>query len=252
MNDTMHELLRQPGIWRAGTGNPRQAAIPSGFTELDQALPGGGWPENALTEVLHDQYGIGELRLLMPALARLSRSGRWIALIAPPHIPYAPALAAQGVDLSHVLLVHPRASGKGHDALWALEQALRSGTCAAVLGWPAQADERQLRRLQLAAEAGGTWGILFRRETTADQSSPAALRLRLRQDEQGTLISLLKCRGGMQRQQIRLDLDRPRVRAMPVSPRSCFPQMSLPLEAAETTPGKHGRLRLVRQPEKLR
>lgn len=279
MNDAMHELLRQPGIWRAGTGSPTLTAIPSGFSELDQALPGGGWPESSLTEVLHDQYGIGELRLLMPALARLSRSGRWIALIAPPHIPYAPALAAQGVDLSRVLLVHPRKSRKGHDALWALEQALRSGTCAAVLGWPAQADERQLRRLQLAAEAGGTWGILFRREAAASQSSPAALRLRLRQDEQSSVVSLLKCRGGMRRQELRLDLDHPRVRSLPVRParevpagqverqqpvaprkrvtllrnttpeHSRFPQMNLPLE---TDHGGHARIRLVRQPEKLR
>ena len=214
MNDALQQLLRQPGIWQAGTGKASTGAIASGCAELDQALPGGGWPANALTELLHDQYGVGELRLFMPALARLSRSGRWIALIAPPHIPYAPALAAQGVDLSRILLVHPR---RDHDTLWAVQQALRSGTCAAVLCWPQAINERQLRRLQLAAETGRTLGILFRREEASRQSSPAALRLRLRQDAQGTVLSILKCRAGIPGQQLRLDLGNPRTRSLPMA-----------------------------------
>src|SRR5690606_17075946 len=127
MNSALDEILRQPGIWRgreraADTGLAHAA---TGFAELDQTLPGGGWPLGALTEILHAEPGIGELRLLMPALARLSRQGRWVALIAPPYIPYAPALAGCGVDLRHVLLVHPKGSV---DALWSLEQALRAGT----------------------------------------------------------------------------------------------------------------------------
>lgn len=214
MNSAVEELLQQPGIWRAGdqVRNTGLLHTASGFPALDDCLPGGGWPLGAVTEVLHDQPGIGELRLLLPALAQLSRQGRWIALIAPPYVPYAPALAAYGVDLSRVLLVHPRS---GDEALWAIEQALRTGTCGAVLAWPKRVDERSLRRLQLAAETGRSWSILFRDARAATQSSPAALRLRLEERRGKTLIHLLKCRGGHANQHLLLDLDRS-VRPQPV------------------------------------
>lgn len=213
MDNALDNLLREPRIWRAGDNQPRQNCLPSGYAELDAALPGGGWPQGALTELLHADAGIGELRLVLPALARLSRAGRWIALVAPPHIPYAPALAAQGVDLSRILLIHPRA---GSDTLWALEQAMRSGSCAAVLAWPRKADEKQLRRLQLAAEAGDCWGLLFRDEAARNERSPAALRLVLQAEENAdTQVDLVKVRGGQPRQGLRLDLNNPRTRSLP-------------------------------------
>lgn len=195
MDNALEQLLNQPGIWR-GAGRQQRtglAHVATGFAELDVALPGGGWPLGALTEILHDRIGIGELRLLMPALAQLSRQGKWIALIAPPYIPYAPALAGCGVDLSRLLLIHPRVVT---DALWAVEQALRAGTCGAVLAWPRQVDDRSLRRLQLAAEAGKTLGLLFRNEASGATASPAAVRLRLEQRAGNAVVHLLKCRGG--------------------------------------------------------
>jgi len=198
MQQALDHLLEQPGIWRANDPriHPDQSAgthIPTGFRRLDAVLPGGGLPSRALTEILHGQHGIGELQVVMPALARLSRGGRWIALIAPPFIPYAPALAASGMDLSRVLVVHP---GGGEQALWSVEQALQLGTCAAVLAWPSQCDDRSLRRLQLAAEAGDSLGLLFRGSAAASQRSPAALRLALERSRSHPLeVKVLKCRG---------------------------------------------------------
>jgi cell division inhibitor SulA len=217
--NALDELLQQPGIWRGGeqARSTGLQHISSGFGELDQALPGGGWPLGALTELLHEQAGIGELRLFMPALARLSRQGRWVAMIAPPYIPYAPALAACGMDLSRLLLVHPRNPKEG---LWALEQALRTGTCAAVLAWPREIDERNLRRLQLAAETGRSWGVLFRPRAAAGDASPAALRLEAEPDEEHTLLRLLKCRGGAAGVALRLDLERSSLLAS-TSPAPC-------------------------------
>lgn len=207
MNTPLDDILQRPGIWRGreiarNTGLEHTA---TGFAELDRLLPGGGWPQGALTELLHAQPGIGELRLLMPALARLSRQGRWIAIVAPPYIPYAPALASFGLDLSHVLLVHPKTTT---DALWAVEQGLRSGTCGAVLAWPKQVDQQALRRLQLAAETGKAWGILFRDPAEQAQSSPAALRLRLEARNGDTAVQVLKCRGGNAGAELVLDLSR--------------------------------------------
>lgn len=215
MTDALHELLREPTIWRATTAPAGTAATATGFAELDARLPGGGWPRAALTEVIHAQQGIGELQLLMPALARLSRDSRWIALIAPPHIPYAPALAACGVDLSRILLVRPQ---RHVETLWAVEQALRAGTCGAVICWPGQADAGALRRLQLAAETGDCMGFLFRSEADAAQPSPASLRVRLRREANGdNHLDLLKCRGTVGRQSLQLHLESPRVQALPVS-----------------------------------
>ncbi len=192
MPTNLDNLLRHPEIWRADWGGAApHGVLPSGFAELDQALPAGGWPLGALTEILAPGMGAGELRLVMPALARLSREGRWITWIAPPHIPYAPALAAWDVDLSRLLLVRTRSEA---DALWAAEQALRSGSCGAVLAWPITAEDRTLRRLQLAAETGECWGLLFRTART-HQRSPAAVRLKLEPFSRGALVQILKCRG---------------------------------------------------------
>ncbi|MDZ7810356.1 MAG: translesion DNA synthesis-associated protein ImuA [Arhodomonas sp.] len=178
MSNAVEELLRQPGIWRAGSAETGAGGrhVATGIPALDEALPRGGWPCGALTEILHDRDGIGELSLVLPALAELSEGGGWVAFIAPPWLPYAPALAAAGVALSRVLLIHPR---RDTDTLWAVEQALRAGTCGAVLAWPRQVDGTSLRRLQLAAEAGDSMGLLFRRGDSADRASPAALRLHL-------------------------------------------------------------------------
>lgn len=188
---SLDSLLQRADIWR-GDRFPVTVGIPTGFDALDQHLPGGGWPMGALTEVLVPYLGIGELRLIMPALARLSHHKRWIAWIAPPHVPYAPALAACGVDLSRTLIVRPRATT---DGFWAIEQALRSGTCAAVLAWPAGGDRQMWRRLQLAAEAGRSLGVLFRRERDAEPV-PVALRLQLEPLPGGIEVHILKRRGG--------------------------------------------------------
>jgi hypothetical protein len=169
------DILQRADIWRGDAAPPVQA-LPSGFPGLDALLPGGGLPRGALTEIVIPREGIGELSLLMPALARATEDERWLVFVAPPHVPYAPALARAGVNLARVLIVHPRNAQEG---LWAVEQALRAGTASVVLAWLAHADPKALRRLQLAAEAGESLGILFRSIRSIEEASPAALRLRL-------------------------------------------------------------------------
>ncbi|HET6546348.1 MAG TPA: translesion DNA synthesis-associated protein ImuA [Rhodanobacteraceae bacterium] len=187
------EVLRHPGIWRrtaASAGKVR--AEPTGCAELDALLPGGGWPRGALSEILVEHDGLGEFSLLAPALAALTRARRRVVLVAPPYIPYPPALAASGIDLSQLVHIGTAAA----DTHWTAEQCLRAGCCGAVLHWLPTADYRQLRRLQLAAETGDALGFVLRPLRGADQASPAALRLAIRTGESGTCIELLKCRGG--------------------------------------------------------
>jgi protein ImuA len=166
---------------------------PTGFAELDTILPGGGWRSGTIVELMPADFGIGELRLLMPALARITQSERYVALIAPPYLPFAPALAQHGVQLDHLLIVNASAT---EDVLWSLEQILRCKSFGAAVAWPAQAKDREIRRLQLAAEAGRNTGFLYRSSTAAREASPAAVRMRLQPHGDDRLgIDILKCRG---------------------------------------------------------
>jgi cell division inhibitor SulA/protein ImuA len=187
------ELDQHPGIWRgselARTSRPGMA---SGFAALDAELPGGGWPCGALTEILPQHEGIGELRILGPALAQLAAQGKFIAWIAPPYLPYAPALAAAGIDLARVVIVK---TSRDADSLWAAEQALVSAACGGVLAWPRDIGYTQLRRLQLAAEGGRCLAVLFRPPQAAREPSPAVLRIALATSAGGLALSILKRRG---------------------------------------------------------
>lgn len=210
MNPALDDLLHHPAIWRAG--DLASAAVPtlsSGHHSLDQELPGGGWPLGAVTEILLDDAGIGELSLLLPALAQVTGEGKGVVWVAPPHLPYAPALETAGVAVDLCLVVSPQRQDRAGnaDVLWTAEQALRSGACGAVLAWPtAPVDYRALRRLQLAAEAGGTLCFLFRPMTVANTPSPAPLRLKLAMADKHLAVHLLKRRGAGTSTQLRLAL----------------------------------------------
>jgi len=163
----------------------------TGFAALSAQLPGGGWPLGTLIDLLVQQHGIGELRLLQPALAALGK--RPIVLLQPPHPPQALALAALGLEPSQLLWV--RSGAKGSDALWAAEQILRSGCCGALLFWQKQMRGETLRRLHLAAQSGDTLFCMLRPLASAQDASPAPLRLSLRPAAGGVDIGFVKRRG---------------------------------------------------------
>lgn len=199
---SLDELLKHPQLWRADRLEIRNEGLSTGFSNLNAALAGkqgDGWPKAGLVELLCDQPGIGELRLLAPALAALCAEQRWISWINPPYIPYAPALEALGIDVRKMLLVHPRGY---RDGLWALEQALKMGTCSCALAWldDTRLKPADLRRLQLAAKQGTCLAVLFRPERVAALASPAELRLALRAEtppqRDAVRVEILKRRGG--------------------------------------------------------
>src|SRR6202158_5156635 len=181
-------LCRNGECSRVASGLP----APSGFPELDASLPGGGWPIGAIAELMSDAIGIGELSLLVPVLSRLARAGRYIAWIAPPYLPYAPALAQRGLPLNCGLLIQ---TYNLQQSLRATEQALRCPAVGAVLGWPAYIVDKNVRRLQLAAAAGGSLGILYRPPQAARESSRSALRLRWHAAPDGLAVEIHKSRG---------------------------------------------------------
>ncbi len=233
-------LLAHPAIWHGDDCAPEPATLPSGFAVLDAALPGRGWPQGALTEVLLEREGIGELRLTLPALANVQAQGRDVVWIAPPHRPYAPALAAAGLDLARFYIVR---AGDAQDALWAYEQALRAPECGAAFAWHGVRDERVLRRLQVAAREGRTWGVLWRRPGHAGGAAAAPLRLRLAPAEGSARLAVhvLKRRGAELAQPLILDVAHPRPALPAIARRPARTSPAAPAARAPAAPPAHRR-----------
>ncbi|WP_144635393.1 translesion DNA synthesis-associated protein ImuA [Bordetella genomosp. 13] len=181
-----------PALWRA-TQLAQGAArcVATGHDALSGQLPGGGWPLGALIELLQPHPGIGEVRLLQPALARLD-GPRAIALVQPPHVPHIACWSQWQLDPAQLLWVDPATP---EDALWAAEQILRHGTCGALLCWLPRARHEALRRLHLAAAGSDTLFFALRPAAAARQASPAPLRLALDSAPAGLSVRVLKRRG---------------------------------------------------------
>ena len=198
-------------VWRAhALALAPQRTVATGEALLDLHLPGGGWPVGALTELLQAPGVHNEWRLLAPALARCGTGP--VVLVAPPHLPFVPALAAQGLAARRLLwfklpptstpAARGGSSGKGRTPsasatpLWATEQALRCAPVDAVLAWLPQARTEQLRRLHLAAAEHHQLLFVMRSDQARQDASPAVLRMQLCSDADGGLcLELLKRRG---------------------------------------------------------
>lgn len=177
-------------VWRGRAAPVPTGDQPTGWHALDAVLPTGGWPDASLSEILLPVDGVGELQLVLPTLARLTKSKRSVVIVAPPYVPCVAGWRQHGVDMRRVEI----ASSAEKDVLWTTEQCLRSGSCSAVLAWPHQADDRALRRLQVAADTGKALAFVFRDRRHLSNASPAALRLELEATPLAQ-IWVRKCRG---------------------------------------------------------
>lgn len=172
------KLLARHDTWRGQSQKPTQRSVSSGNDQIDLLLKG-GWPTAALTELLVQRPGIGELSLLLPTIKDYCQSNHLSVWLDPPYQPYAPALAAAGIALQKVLIVQ---SKNAREWLWVAEQCIRNN--ALLLAWsdnkmPSYSD---LRKLQLAAADSGHAAFLLSSnkgasENTLSASSPATLRL---------------------------------------------------------------------------
>ncbi|MFK8050795.1 MAG: translesion DNA synthesis-associated protein ImuA [Halioglobus sp.] len=206
MNKILEQVIQRSDTWRGYRsrfdGNTRSAnndthamsGLPTGYDTLDKELYQGGWPLGNTVELLSDGNGLGSMGLFLPAMTSLSEQGRWQAFIAPPYTPYAPLLAARGIDTRQILLIHPKSR---EDLLWSTEQALRSTTCSAVFSWLGAGEYRysELRRLQLACTGSDALAVLFRPTAAGQNHAPASLRLQIREYRK---VHILKQRGGNQ------------------------------------------------------
>ncbi|RQO38477.1 translesion DNA synthesis-associated protein ImuA [Herminiimonas sp. KBW02] len=213
-----HPSTLPDAVWRADQmGSYRSTPVPSGYQALDRELPNGGWPPSVLIELLMAQPGIGELRLLAPALARLTQADKTVILLGPPHIPYPAALEDLGIRLKKLILIE---TDKPADRIWAIEQTLKSASFGALLCWLPQARTDHLRRLQLAAAGGEGLSFVFRPLNTQDTSSPAPLRIACQPAAAGRMsVELIKRRGPIHAAPLILPLAIPEILRQPLTHR---------------------------------
>ena len=204
---TLANILNHPAVWRIGQMPASlRAAVKTGFASLDQALPAQGWEHGALTEILSNEQGIGELSLLVPALRQMAQQGQGIVLVAPPYIPFPHAWEAHGIALKQLLIVR----AEGQDALWAAEQAARSGACGMVVVWTSTCRKEMkyqaLRRLQMAAEAGGTTLVLYRAGNAANEASAAPTRINISAQQGELQLHIIKRRAALMAEALRVNV----------------------------------------------
>ncbi|WP_417282600.1 translesion DNA synthesis-associated protein ImuA [Comamonas sp.] len=214
------------GVWRGADwhASQRSSTWPTGHAALDAELPGGGWPTCGLTEVLQPAHCHAEWALLLPALAAQAKAAdqaqpsgrlatRKIVLVQPPYLPFAPSLQAAGIAPEQLCCVYKPPALPAHELAWACEQALHCRDVLAVLAWLPSLPASSLRRLHWAAASHGRPLWLWQELGVQQQSTPAALRLRLDKapqtaQENALQIQILKRRGPALELPIQLSLSK--------------------------------------------
>jgi protein ImuA len=195
-----NQSLRASLVYQGGTTNSDYArGVATGYAVCDAYLPWQGWPIGAMTELITDKIGCGEISLLLPAMARLSQQRRSILCIGVPHALFAPALRQVGVDVSRVWQINPSPLLRQYkDHLWSAEQALKTGVPGMVILWSAarsNSTTETLRRLHMACSGRDTLLIHFRDPSCIAQPSPAWLRVGFTVTNTHLRLQVLKCRG---------------------------------------------------------
>lgn len=114
-----------------------------------------------ITEIIMRGEAWNNVQMLLPLLAQLSHDQRWLAWVAPPQLLPKAQLQAAGFDLNKIILLKPDAQ---HDTMSLAHQALKSGTCHAVISWFGCLAEDQLNELAHAAELGKSRAFVIRHQ----------------------------------------------------------------------------------------
>lgn len=182
--------------------------VTTGCDAFDQLFPPGGIPRGSLMEWLSADCGGGAGTLALVVAREAAREGGIVVVVDGERRFYPPAAAALGIELQRLLVVLPP---QPQEITWCLDQALRCPGVAAVWAPLTRLDQRTFRRLQLAAESGGTLGLLLRparirgRPTWASwqllvEPRPSANSWRLR-------VERLRGTGTLPRSQVELTLE---------------------------------------------
>jgi protein ImuA len=180
-----------PSLWRASQlARSVGHSIDTGYAALSKQLPDNGWPTGAAIELLLQQSGSGEIKILAPALKKVQQ--KKVIFLQPPYTPNALAFAGLGIKPDELFWLKSKTTA---DALWAAETILKSGCCGALLFWNTHVRPESLRRLNLAAQAGQTLFFVLRPISATQDASPSPLRLSIRPAFGGVNIEFIKRKG---------------------------------------------------------
>lgn len=173
--DVLQQLAREiQQLETAGRATINQAISSAGCPALDACLPDGGYAAGSVVEYLRSGPACGASTLAWAAAAEaLAVSSGFLVVVDTLHNIYPPALTSHGIDLTQVILVRPESQA---DAIWAVDQSLRTQGVAAVVAELERIDDRSARRLQLAAESGAGLALLLRSAAARQQPSWAEVQ----------------------------------------------------------------------------
>jgi cell division inhibitor SulA len=184
--------LHHLNAWENRTTRCASRMIPAGIPALADMLPDGGWPRTGVVEVTESAGRADAMDLFMPALARISRQGRGLALVAPPFSARKRVFTDTSINPARVMQVNPH---PGRSALWTVESLLQSGDYGVVMAWPGCNTELMDKRLQKAATQGKVLCVLFRPPCQGGTFSAINTRLGVDVDEAGRVIYLMNGTG---------------------------------------------------------
>jgi len=191
-------------VERGGAAAVAHGALALGVPAIDRVLPGGGLARGAM----HEATGIAAAGFVAMIAGKLSGPVLWCVPASSQTTLYGPGLAALGLDVGRLVIVH---CASRDDMLWAMEEGLRDPALAAVIGEPDRPVALTAsRRLQLAAETAGVTGLILCRETGPAGLAPSAVFSRWQVDCAPGLatagparnvvrwrLGLRRCRGGV-------------------------------------------------------
>ena len=141
--------------WQCNGAAPRRT-FKTGLSAIDDLLPGQAFVRGAVHELLSDpRHG---LPLSFALLLARANSGA-IVWCDPQETLYPPAVAAAGVPLEKLFLLHPKNQA---DQSWAIAECMRCKGVGVTIARVAKLSRIEARRLQLTAERGGGIGVLLR------------------------------------------------------------------------------------------
>jgi len=153
--------------------------------EIESVLPYSAWPVGELSEIrTEDTENI--FHLLLPLLSKLSSQNRWITLISPPADIDKKLFAYHGIDVSRVLLIHPK---NAVDDTATMNKALKNGTSGIVIMWTDRVAKRFVAQWRKSVKQGNCRGVIVNRDLTEHCFPSVALALKVSSSDQSITIT---------------------------------------------------------------
>ncbi len=152
--EELRRVLAEKHTSRAGMGSFR-----TGLGAWDAASPNGVFQGGAVHELLWQRKQSPPTSLALYLAATALSQGGTMVWSDPERELYIPAVSAMRISLRHLILLR---CANREEQLWALVECLRCRGIAATVATLGRLSQIEARKLQLAAESGGSVGVFMR------------------------------------------------------------------------------------------